>query len=124
MNCTHGNFARKPRRMSLYLGVCAVLGGTALVLLALATSGHAESTRRQGSPAGSAVNASARLDFRVVVRPSIELTMQAKGWRAQGNSGALTIQRSTVRPMDGRLPGAGVQLPTTIDGEQITIAAP
>ncbi len=124
MICTHLRIARKARSIRLCIGACVTLGVAALLLSTLATDCGAESVRHQGVPAGGRVSSSAHLDFRIVVLPSMALSVQSTGWRAQGNSCATTLQRGATSAADGRLPGRAVPLPATADGELITIAAP
>jgi len=124
MDRTHCCIARKPQPASARTTCCAGLASAALLLLALATHCRADSAQQHGARAGTGVSASAHLDFRVVVLPSVALSMQANGWGAQGNSGVLTVQRSVAKAPDSRLPRASVPMPTVAGGELITIAAP
>jgi hypothetical protein len=120
----HRRIARKARSVRVYVNACAMLGGTVLMLVVLATSGHAESALRQSSSSRAKLSASANLDIRVTVQPSMGLTTQGNDLRVRGNCGALNIQRGTVRLATSGPPDAGAKLPAAIDGEMITIAAP
>lgn len=134
MDCTHGCIARKLRLMCACL---ARLGGTALLLTGLVANCRADSALQPGSAAGAGIGASAHLDIRVVVLPSLALSMQAAGWRAQGNSGALTLQRGTADAADASRLGASLQVSprrraidtsmpvtTVAGGNLITVASP
>ncbi len=81
----------------------------ALLLLigaALAMHARADSQLQTAPPAGRALAATAHLDFRVTVLPSLALSMQPGGLRVQGNGGALTVQRSLRDAPDGSAPSS------------------
>jgi hypothetical protein len=65
----------------------------------------------QSGPSGSALlSASAHLDFRVTVLPSLALSLQPQGARITGNAGVLTVQHSRGDLIDGAMPSSSVQL--------------
>ena len=133
MNCTrhctaHGSPLRRVA-VDAWGVVVLTLGG-------FAAQCHAESTQQQGLAAGAALSASAHIDIRVIVLPTLALSTQAAGWRIQGNSGALTLQRSAAGAADGQAPGASLQVSprrrttdTTVSlgaagSELVTVASP
>lgn len=78
-----------------------------LVLLigaALASPARADSQLQSAPATGRAPAATAHLDFRVTVLPSLSLSMQSSGLRVQGTGGALTVQRSLRDAPDGSAP--------------------
>jgi len=113
------------------------LGSATLALAVSAADCRAESMQQQGLPAVPRLGATAHLDFRVIVLPTLALSMQAQGWRVQGNSGALTLQTGAAGTADGGAPGtsvrlgarrratdASVQATNAASGDVVTIAAP
>lgn len=74
----------------------------------------AASTCRAESQARSAgqgpMSASAHIDFRVTVLPSLALSMRAQGAQVRGNTGVLTLQSSRSGVDDGVTPGSSQQL--------------
>ena len=89
----------------------AGIGAAALLLgMALAPACRADSSLQSGPPGGGALSASAHLDFRVTVLPSLSMSTLASGVRIQANSGVLTLQRGEMRAGDGRAPAASAQL--------------
>ncbi len=113
-------------------------GGAALLLAAaLAPPCRADSTLSSSATGGGPLTASAHLDFRITVLPTLGLAMQASGVRIQGNSGVLTLQRDAVDAWDGRAPATSAQLrphrqvvdtsvrgPSASSAELITVASP
>lgn len=111
----------------------------AAAVLALAFSffpaGHTDSTFKT-APAGP-LSASAHIDFRITILPSLALSLQPQALHVQGTGGVLTLQSSSALAWDGRAPTRSVQLrprqqvvDTSIPAAQfgsaalITIAAP
>lgn len=89
----------------------AGIGAAALLLgMALAPACRADSSLQSGPPGGGALSASAHLDFRVTVLPSLSMSTLASGVRIQANSGVLTLQRGEMRAGDGRAPATSAQL--------------
>jgi len=72
-----------------------------LLALSLVPAAHAGSTLQAAASTGGPVTASAQLNFRITVEPTLALSTRGTGMRIQGNSGVLTLQRG---------PDAGVQL--------------
>jgi len=107
-----------------------------LLAAALVKPCRAESTFASASPGGGPLTATAHLDFRVIVQPSLGLSTQASGVRIQGNSGVLTVQRGTSDAWDGQAPTSSAQLQPrarVVDrllqtpasaGDLITVASP
>ncbi len=56
------------------------------------------------------VSASAHLDFRITILPSLALSMHAQGLRVQGSGTALTLQSNASLAWDGRAPIRSVPL--------------
>ena len=100
------------RRLRLSIGHRVLLGAAPLLLAAALApmACRADSTLQSASPTGGPVTASAHLDFRVTILPSLALSTQAGSVRIQGNSGALTLQRDTSDAWDGRAPNGSAQL--------------
>lgn len=112
--------------------------GAVLVLAAVLPSGsRAESALQTAAPGGRAVSASAHLDFRITVLPSLGMSVLPNGVHLQANSGALTLQHDAGGAWDGRPPTGSLQLrprnqvtDTSLQasafagGELITIASP
>lgn len=129
-----GNAAVVPvpalRASELRVMVAALLIGAAA-----AASSRADS-QLQSTPGRGALSASAHLDFRVNVLPSLALSMQPQGAQILGNAGVLTVQRSSGEPVDGQAPSSSTQLlprhfvidtalPRVTSGQElVTIAAP
>ena len=89
----------------------AGIGAAALLLgMALAPACRADSSLQSGPPGGGALSASAHLDFRVTVLPSLSMSTLASGVRIQANSGVLTLQRGEMRAGDDRAPATSAQL--------------
>ena len=135
MDRTHRCIDRSPRdRLIQHIGI----GATALLLgLALAPACRADSSLQSGPPGGGALSASAHLDFRVTVLPTLSMSTLANGVRIQANSGVLTLQRDSIGAGDGRAPTTSTQLQPrrrVVDtsmrstafaaGDLITIASP
>lgn len=90
---------------------CAQLRTAAAVFLigiAAASTCRAESQARSASQ--GPISASAHVDFRVTVRPSLALSMRAQGAQVRGNAGVLTLQSSRSGGDDGVTPGSSQQL--------------
>ena len=114
------------------------LGAAPLLLAAaLAPACRADSTLQAAAPGTGPVSASAHLDFRVTVLPTLALATQAGGVRVQGNSGTLTLQRDSSAAWDGRAPNASTSLrprrqvvdaalptPPLAGSDRVTIASP
>lgn len=109
----------------------------ALALLVFLPAGRTDSTFRTAPAGGGPVSASAHLDFRITILPSMGLALSAQGMRVQGSGGALTLQGSPASAWDGLAPNRSLQLraprqfiDTTIPSGQfganalITIASP
>lgn len=126
--CRH---SRLPRRTLTLLAAAPLLLAAAFVKPC-----RAESTLASASPGAGPLTATAHLDFRVIVLPSMGLSTQASGVRIQGNSGAMTVQHGTSAVWDGQAPASSAQLqphqrvidrllPTpAAGGDLITIASP
>lgn len=84
--------------------------GSLLLSLALMHPSHAESTVQAGTAAGAAVSASAHLNFRVTVLPSLTMSMLGSAVHVQGNAGALVLQHEQRNDWDGRAPASSWQL--------------
>lgn len=115
----------------------SALSCAAFALAGLAAPCGAESVQLQGLPTDSRLSATAHVDFRVVVLPTLALSIQAQGWRVQGNSGMLTLQTDAAATTDGTTPGtsmrlgarrraidATLQATSASSGNIVTIAAP
>ncbi|MDE2629047.1 MAG: hypothetical protein KGL99_18015 [Burkholderiales bacterium] len=124
---THDRLARRAgvRAAALLLG------------LALAPVCRADSSLQSGAPGGAALSASAHLDFRVTVLPSLSMSTLASVVRIRANSGALTLQRDQIGAADGPVRATSAQLQPhrqVVDtsmrstafaaGDRITIASP
>jgi hypothetical protein len=87
---------------------------TALAVLLLGTAAalacRADSQLQTGPAGRGTLSASAHLDFRVTVLPSVTLSMQPQGARVTGNAGVLTVQHSRAELVDGAMPSSSVQL--------------
>ncbi len=96
-----------------------------------------DSTFKTAPAGGGPVSASAHLDFRITILPSLGLALSPQGLRVQGSGGALTLQANAGAAWDGTAPSRSVQLraprqliDTTIPTGQfsgsalITIASP
>ncbi len=81
-------------------------------LLGAAAASHcrADSQWLSDAPAGRALGASAHIDFKVTVLPSLSLSMQGTGLRIQGNGGGLTVQASPRGAAEGSAPSSHAQL--------------
>ena len=65
----------------------------------------------QSAPSGSGpISASAHLDFRITVLPTLALSMQPAGVRVQGSGSVLTVQSNADPAWDGRAPQSSIQL--------------
>jgi uncharacterized protein (DUF2345 family) len=100
-----------------------------LLLSVIAPACRAESALQSSSPRHGPIAASAQLDFRITVLPSLSLAAQAGGLRVQANSGTLTMQRdgasaSTQLRPSHRVVDAELRSPALDAGERITIASP
>ena len=83
----------------------------ALLIGAAAASTCRADSQLQSVPAGrGALSASAHLDLRVTVAPSLALSVQAQGVQVRGNAGALTVQRGRGGLVDGAAPSSSMQL--------------
>lgn len=83
--------------------------GTVLALaFSFFPAGHTDSSFKT-TPAGP-LSASAHLDFRITILPSLALSMQGQGLHVQGNGGVLTLQSNSAQAWDGRAPVRSVQL--------------
>lgn len=121
---------RATRGLSAFAGL--------LLAAALVPQAHAESALLNGTAGAGPLNASAHLNFRITVLPSLGLATQAGGgMRVQGNSGALTVQRDHSESSEGRAPDTSTQMrprsrvidtalpaPTLAGADRITIALP
>jgi hypothetical protein len=88
-----------------------LLGAAPLLLaIALISPCHADSSLQAASATGGPLTASAHLDFRVTVLPSLALAARGSTVLIQGNSGVLTLQRSETENSDGMAPSASTQL--------------
>lgn len=81
-----------------------------LVGAAAASTCRADSQARSAPASRGPLSASAHLDFRVTVLPSLALSMQAQGAQVRGNAGVLTIQSSRSDVDDGAAPSNSLQL--------------
>lgn len=99
--------------------------------------GRTDSTFKTAPAGGASVSASAHLDFRITILPSLGLALSPQGLRVQGSGGALTVQSNAASAWDGAAPNRSFQLraprqliDTTLPAGQfsgnalITIAAP
>lgn len=86
------------------------LAAVLLLAAALHSVSRAESTLQTAAPGSGAISASAHLDFRVTVLPSLALSAQPSGVRIQANGGVLTLQRDARGAWDGRAPTGSEQL--------------
>lgn len=69
------------------------LAAPMLIALAMALPCRADSTLHVTASGRGPLSASAHVDFRITVLPSLGLSAQAGGMRVQGNSGVMTLQR-------------------------------
>jgi hypothetical protein len=108
-----------------------------LLLFGLLPAGHSDSTFKTAPAGAGPLSATAHLDFRVTILPSLGLALQGQGLRVQGNSGPLTLQSNNASSWDGRAPSSSVQLRPRLqvidaaipaaqfnNGALITLAAP
>jgi hypothetical protein len=135
MDRTHRCTLRRPLpaiRASMTLGAVPLL-----LAAAFAPTCYAESTLQTAAPGNGPITASAHLDFRITVLPSLALSTHANGVRIQANGGVLTLQRDARDAWDGRAPMASAQvqprhrvidaaLPASAPdrGDLVTIASP
>lgn len=108
MDCTLRWADRRAQRRAHQFArrsAAAVLFGGVLL-----TSSHADSTLRASTANAGPLTASAHLNFRITVLPSLALSSAGPALRAQGNSGVLTLQRSQLDESDGRAPVGSAQL--------------
>lgn len=82
--------------------------GMLLISAAAASTCRAETQVRSASQ--GPMSASAHVDFRVTVRPSLALSMWPQGALVRGNAGVLTLQSSRSGVDDGATPGSSQQL--------------
>jgi hypothetical protein len=112
------------------IGSLLVHGVVALLLLgATAPACRAESALQSASLRHGLIAASAQIDFRITVLPSLSLATQASGVRIQGNSGVLTLQRdapsaSTQLRPSHRVVNTELRASALGAGERITVASP
>ena len=94
------------------LGACDLRIALALLLIgaAAAPTCRADSQVRSAPASRGPLSASAHVDFRVTVLPSLALSMQAQGAQVRGNAGVLTIQSSRSDVDDGAAPSSSLQL--------------
>ena len=100
----------KKRTGTCHNAICWSGAAALFVLTTLVQPCRAQATLQGAPGASGAATASARLDFRITVLPSLSLSTQATGVRAQGNSGVLTLQHSRTDADDGRAPIGSSQL--------------
>ena len=81
-----------------------------LIGAAAASTCRADSQVRSAPASGAPLSASAHLDFRVTVLPSLSLSMQAQGAQVRGNAGVLTIQSSRSDVDGSAAPSTSLQL--------------
>ncbi len=91
-----------PRRRALRRAAATAL------LFSFFPAGHTDSTFKTAP--GGPLSASAHLDFRITIPPSLALSMQGQGLHVQGNGGVLTLQSNSALVWDGRAPNRSVQL--------------
>lgn len=72
--------------------------------------GRTDSTFRTAPAGGGPVSASAHLDFRITILPSLGLALSAQGLRVQASGGSLTLQGNAASAWDGTAPSRSVQL--------------
>ena len=121
------------------LGACDLRIALALLLIgaAAAPTCRADSQVRSAPASRGPLSASAHVDFRVTVLPSLALSMQAQGAQVRGNAGVLTIQSSRSDIDDGAAPSSSLQLrprnlvidtalprPAILASDIVTIASP
>ena len=105
----------RPQRCQVHntrstLVVAVRFGAVLLLAVGLHSAARAESALLSAPPGGGAISASAHLDFRVTVLPSLALSTHAAGVRIQANSGVLTLQHDARGAWNGRAPAASAQL--------------
>ncbi|GEM_PF-6135539 len=89
----------------------AMAAAAPLVLsLSMVQPCHADSDLQGRPPSSGSVSASAHLNFRITVLPSLALSTQGAGLRVQGNSGVLTLQHEQRSALDGQATAASTQL--------------
>ena len=81
-----------------------------LIGAAAASTCRADSQVRSTPASRGPLSASAHLDFRVTVLPSLALSMQAQGAQVRGNAGVLTVQSSRSEVDGGAAPSSSLQL--------------
>lgn len=81
-----------------------------LIGAAAASTCRADSQVRSAPASRGPLSASAHLDFRVTVLPSLALSMQAQGAQVRGNAGVLTIQSSRSEVDGGAAPSSSLQM--------------
>ena len=135
MDRTHRfNIYSSPSRQARRMKRCAAGLALAFGFLPL---GRTDSAFKSAPSGSGPISATAHLDFRVTVLPTLALSMQPLGLRVQGSSGVLTVQSNLNQAWDGRAPDSSIQLRPqrrVIDasipvsqfssGALITIAAP
>jgi hypothetical protein len=107
------------------------------LLVGFLPAGRTDSTYRTAPAGAGGLSASAHLDFRITILPSLGLALSPQGLRVQGSGGSLTLQGDVASARDGMAPNRSVQLraprqfiDTTLPVRQfsgdalITIAAP
>lgn len=94
------------------LRACDLRIALALLLIGAvaASTCRADSQVRSTPASGGPLSASAHVDFRVTVLPSLALSMQAQGAQVRGNAGVLTVQSSRSDTDDGAAPSSSRQL--------------
>lgn len=80
------------------------------VLLGLASTPCMAESSLQSGTADAPARATAHLDFRVTILPSIGMSIGAAGARVQANYGAVTVQQEDAQGWDGRSPSTSVRL--------------
>lgn len=81
-----------------------------LVGAASASTCRADSQVRSTPASDGPLSASAHIDFRVTVLPSLSLSMQAQGAQVRSNAGVLIIHGSRRDTDDGAAPSTSLQL--------------
>ena len=94
------------------IGSCDLRAALAVLLIgaAAASTCRADSQARSAPASRGPLSASAHLDFRVTVLPSLALSMQAQGAQVRGNAGVLTVQSSRSNVDGGAAPSSSLQL--------------
>lgn len=84
------------------------LAAPLLIAMALVLPCRADATLQVSTSGNGRLSASAHVDFRITVLPSLGLSAQAGGLRVQGNSGVMTLQRGPREA--GKAPTTRTQL--------------